>query len=308
MNKLQANASLLAITLLAGIQYAFLKNVPGSVSHFAFLFITNFIGFLIGMLALGGELCRADRKQILCSAALAGLLLGFNLFMLIGAGHLDTIVTSFTITAYIVFIPAVSLLFHRRVSGNQIAGMMVVLAGLAFSMRVNLSGFLNPYVLCLIAADLFFAFYIVFAEQICAKMNPAVLLIGELFFGSLFSFAGWMVQDGVSSLALPGDPAFWGSALFVAFFIRGLYGLVQLYAQRYVSAIQVSLVFSTEIIFTLALSPVLSKLMGTAPEPMDAFKAAGCFMIICGVLAADKNVISAISAMISRGRKEGAHG
>lgn len=308
MNKLQANASLLAITLLAGIQYAFLKNVPDSVSHFSFLFITNFIGFVIGMLALGGELCRADRKQLLCSAALAGLLLGFNLFMLIGAGHLDTIVTSFTITAYIVFIPAVSLLFHRRVSRNQIAGMLVVLAGLALSMQVNLRGFLNPYVLCLIAADLFFAFYIVFAEQICGKLNPAVLLIGELFFGSLFSFAGWMVQDGVSSLALPKDPAFWGSALFVAFFIRGLYGLVQLYAQRYVSAIQVSLVFSTEIIFTLALSPVLSKLMGTAPEPMDLFKAAGCILIICGVLAADKNVISAISAMLSRGRKEGSHG
>lgn len=308
MNKLQANASLLAITLLAGIQYAFLKNVPDSVSHFSFLFITNLIGFLIGMLALGGELFRADRKQILCSAALAGLLLGFNLFMLIGAGHLDTIVTSFTITAYIAFIPAVSLLFHRRVSGNQIAGTVIVLMGLALSMRIHLDGFLNPYVLCLVAADLFFAFYIVFAEQICGKMNPAVLLIGELFFGSLFSLAGWLIQDGFQSLALPRDPAFWGSALFVAFFIRGLYGLVQLYAQRYVSAIQVSLVFSTEIIFTLALSPILAKLMDATPEPMDAFKAAGCVMIISGVLAADKNVISAISSMACQGRKEESHG
>lgn len=308
MNKLQANASLLAITLLAGIQYAFLKNVPDSVSHFAFLFITNFIGFLIGMLVLGGELCRADRKQVLCSAALAGLLLGFNLFMLIGAGHLDTIVTSFTITAYIALIPAVSLLFHRRVSGNQIAAMIIVLMGLALSMRIDLRGFLNLYVLCLIAADLFFAFYIVFVEEICGKMNPAVLLIGELFFGSLFSFAGWLIQDGVSSLTLPKEPAFWGSALFVAFFIRGLYGLVQLYAQRYVSAIQVSLVFSTEIIFTLALAPILSRLMGTEPELMDLFKAAGCVMIILGILAADKNVMSALLTKIRRGGKEESHG
>lgn len=307
MNKLQANVSLLAITLLAGIQYAFLKNIPGSVSHFAFLFITNFIGFMLGMLALGGELCRADRKQIMCSAALAGLLLGFNLFMLIGAGRLDTVVTSFTITAYIAFIPSVSLLFHRQVSGNQIAGMIIVLMGLALSMRINLRGFLNPYILCLLAADLFFAFYIVFAEQICGKMNPAVLLIGELFFGSLFSLAGWLFQDGFGSLAFPRDPAFWGSALFVSFFIRGLYGLVQLYAQRYISAIQVSLVFSTEIIFTLLLSPVLSKLMGTATEPMDVFKAAGCVLIIAGVLAADKNVMAAVFTIGRKGGKEEPH-
>lgn len=308
MNKLQANASLLAITLLAGIQYAFLKNVPDTVSHFAFLFITNLIGLLIGMIVLGGELRRADWKQFLCSAMLAGLLLGFNFFMLIGAGHLDTIVTSFTITAYIVFVPAVSLLFHRRVTRNQIAGMMIVLAGLAFSMRINLNGFLNPYVLCLITADLFFAIYIVFAEQICGKMNPAVLLIGELFFGSLFSLAGWLIQDGFHRLTLPRDPAFWGSALFVAFFIRGLYGLVQLYAQRYMNAIQVSLIFSTEIIFTLALSPILSRLMGTGAEPMDVFKAAGCIMIMSGVLVADQNVMSAIFTGNRQGGKRKTNG
>lgn len=90
MNKLQANACLVSITFFAGIQYAFLKNVPDTVSDFAFLFVTNLIGFVIGMLVLGGELYRMNRKQLLCSAFWAGLLLGFNMFMMMGAGSLDT--------------------------------------------------------------------------------------------------------------------------------------------------------------------------------------------------------------------------
>ena len=91
-----------------------------------------------------------------------------------------------------------------------------------------------------------FAVSIVLLEEISAQMNPAVLVMGELFFGSLFSFVGWLVEDGFA-LVLPGDAAFWRSAFFVAFFIRGMYGIVQIYAQRYVGAIQVSLIFSTEV-------------------------------------------------------------
>lgn len=289
MNRLQANLSLLAITLLAGIQYAFLKDVPESASGFSYLFITNLIGFLIALPVLGGQLYRSSPRQILYSALLALLLLGFNLFMLLGSAGLDTTVTSFTVTAYIIFVPFISLLFKKKVSRNQMAGVLIVLLGLALSMGVNGKGFLNIGILYLLVADLCFAVSIVLLEEISAQMNPAVLVMGELFFGSLFSFVGWLVEDGFA-LVLPGDAAFWRSALFVAFFIRGMYGIVQIYAQRYVGAIQVSLIFSTEIIFTLLLSPLLSILLGSQPEQIDLAKVLGCLVIVSGILVADGTV------------------
>ena len=69
-----------------------------------------------------------------------------------------------------------------------------------------------------------------------------------------------------------------------------MYGIVQIYAQRYVGAIQVSLIFSTEIIFTLLLSPLLSILLGSQPEQIDLAKVLGCLVIVSGILVADGTV------------------
>ena len=41
MNKLEANVSLVIITFFAAIQYIFLSAILDTVSHFAFLCITN---------------------------------------------------------------------------------------------------------------------------------------------------------------------------------------------------------------------------------------------------------------------------
>ena len=61
MNKLEANVSLVIITFFAAIQYIFLSAIPDTVSHFAFLCITNLIGFLITLAFFFGELFRLDK-------------------------------------------------------------------------------------------------------------------------------------------------------------------------------------------------------------------------------------------------------
>ena len=85
MNKLEANVSLFVITFFAAIQYVFLKNIPSSVSHFAYLFITNLIGFILIFIVFFGELFRLDRKQIGQSFLLSLELFGYNIFMLMGS-------------------------------------------------------------------------------------------------------------------------------------------------------------------------------------------------------------------------------
>ncbi|MDY6432372.1 MAG: hypothetical protein SPK67_05940, partial [Synergistales bacterium] len=65
MNKIEANISLFAITFFASIQYVFLAGVPADLSHFAFMCITNLIGFLMTFAFFFGELFRLDAKQII---------------------------------------------------------------------------------------------------------------------------------------------------------------------------------------------------------------------------------------------------
>ena len=64
MTRLEANVSLFIITFFGVVQFVFLARVPSSVSHFAFLCITNLIGFLMSLAFFFQELSRLDISQV----------------------------------------------------------------------------------------------------------------------------------------------------------------------------------------------------------------------------------------------------
>jgi len=119
MNKIEANISLFAITFFAAVQYIFLAGVPADLSHFAFLCITNLIGFLIAFVFFFGELFRLDKKQIIQSAILSGELVGFNLFMLMGVGGVDPAVTSAVLSSYFLFIFIFEAVIYHKNPGKM---------------------------------------------------------------------------------------------------------------------------------------------------------------------------------------------
>lgn len=293
MNKLEANLSLIIITFFAGIQYVFLANVPSSVPSFAFLAITNLFGFLFTFAFFFKELFRLDKRQLLQSIFLAAELFGFNIFLLLGSAGLPASVSSCIVAAYFVFVPVFMLLFRQKVTGNSLAGAAVVVGGVFFALEVNLSGVSNIHVLYLVAADLCFALYLVTVDKYCTKASPSILAMGQMLFGFLFSLFAWVVQTILTgeNLSLPADTDFWTGVIFISFFIRGLYSVVQIYAQRYVSALNTSLIFSTELVFTIFMSPILALLFGTPSEHLTFFKLAGCALIVFGVLVADGSIL-----------------
>ena len=298
MNRLSANISLYIITFFSAIQYVFLANVPDTVSTFAFLSITNLIGFLIMLCAFFGELRRLDKKQVHQSAALSLELLGFNVFLLLGSRGTEASVVACVLSSYFAFIILISfLVFHQRPEKCKVAGVTVMLAGVYMMMDANLSELLQIRILYLIIADVFFALYLLSAEKYATSSNPALLAMGQAFFNFLITTVIWAVQSMIqhTPISLPDEPAFWGSVFFISFFIRGLYGIVQIYAQRYVSPLNVSLIFSTEIVMTLALSPVLSAVLGTKQEAFTVLKVAGAFVMIFGLLVTEEKVYHAIA-------------
>lgn len=298
MNKLEANLSLLAITFFAGIQYAFLSHVPESVTGFAFIAITNLIGFLIAIAVFFRELFRIDKKQVLRSFFMAAALFGFNYFLLLGSKGMEISIISFISCSYIIFVPIVMLFFKKKASLNNIIGIVVVLFGLFMALGVSKGNIFNIHVLYLLISDVCFALYIVTIDVIADKSNPAILVMGQMFFCTLLGLACWFIEGGLAGLSLPSSIEFWVSVFFISFFIRGFYSVVQIYAQRYMSALNVSLIFSSGVIFTLLMSPLLSTLMGAAKEEITVFKIIGCVLIIIGVLVADKSVAAVVIRML----------
>ncbi len=295
MSKLEANVSLFIITFFAAIQYAFLSGVPESVSYFAFLCITNLIGFLIVLAMFFNELFRLDTKLIKQSAVLSAELFGFNLFILLGAKGLDATVTACVLSSYFVFIPFLAYLcFKQKPEKNSIVGIAIVLIGIFFMMNCNVRGLLKINILYLVIADVFFAIYILTAGHFTAGSNPSILALGQLYFNFIFALLCWTAEMLLKhqTMTLPRSPAFWGSVIFISFFIRSLYSVVQIYAQRYVSALNTSLIFSTEIIMTMAATPVLTKLFDMTAEDgnITSFRIFGAVVMVIGILASDSSV------------------
>ena len=290
MNKLEGNISLFVITFFAAIQYVFLAWVPDSLSHFAFLCVTNLAGFLITLPFFFGELFRMDRKQLKESLVLSLELIVFNVFLLLGVEGVGPTVTGAVISAYFVFIIILSVpLFHQWPDKTSLWGCSLVLLGLFFIMDADVVGLWNKDILYLIIADLAFALYILSTGQYASSSNPSILAMGQMLFCFLIALALWIGESVFFQrpFSLPANLEFWGSVVYISIFIRGLYGVIQVYAQRYVTPLNTSLIFSTEIIITMAASPFLSRLFGITPERITPMRILGSAVMVAGLFMVD---------------------
>ena len=303
MNKLEATVSLLIITFFGAIQYAFLAGVPESVSQFAYLTVTNAIGFVIMLLFFFGELFRIDRKQVIQSIILSLELVAFNVFLMLGSSRVGATACSCLLSAYFVFIPPLGLiLFHEKPEWRTFPGIFIVLIGLFLMMDADFKGLLSMGTLYLILADISFALYILSMGRYSSTSNPSIIAMGQVFFSLIISLGCWIVQVLFfgKSFALPAEPSFWICAIYISFFIRGVYTIVQLYAMRYLSALETSLIFSTEIIMTMFMSPVLALVFSTKAENITVAHIFAAGVMISGVLAADSSVQKTFVTMFNK--------
>ena len=302
MNKVEANISLFIITFFSAIQYVFLAGVPADMSRFAFMCITNLIGFSITLAFFFGELFRLDVSQIKQSAILSSELIAFNLFMLMGVGGVDAGVASAVLSSYFVFV----LLFESVISRTKpnrvtVISVTTVLIGLFFMMNADAASLMHIEILYLILADVAFAIYVMNVGSYAASSNPSILAMGQMFFCFVFSLVLWIGEAVFMRVPvkIPFDRDFWIGVIYISFFIRGLYGIIQIYAQRYVTPLNTSLIFSSEIVMAMLISPVLSSVFDTEPELITPLKVAGSVLIILGLLIIEPGFLNKIRAVLS---------
>ena len=287
MNRLEANISLFVITFFAAVQYIFLAGVPEDLSNFAFLSVTNLIGFLMTLAFFFGELFRLDTRQVIQSAILSGELIGFNFFMLMGVNGVDPAVTSAVLSSYFVFILIFeAVLYHKKPEKISIFSVIFVLTGLFLMMNADIKSLINIKIFYFVIADIFFAIYVINVGSYAASSNPSILAMGQMFFCFVFSSILWTAEAVFTDVtfSLPVNKEFWVGVVYTSFFIRGLYGIIQIYAQRYVSPLNTSLIFSTEIVMAMLISPVLSAFFGTPSDIITPLKILGSALIILGLV------------------------
>ena len=283
---------LIFITFLTAIQYIFLQNVPEDVPTFAFVCITNVIGLVLLSIVRIKKVSKISKKTLLKGIIFALELTGMNFFVLLGSRSLDAVVISSVCSLYFLFVTPMLLASGHKVSFfSLVASVIAVIALLLMFGADTDTLFASESVIYLIIADIFFAAYVVSVSIFGKDEDTVQLSASQMMFSAVFALIGWGVECAVAgkSFSLPGDTKFWISALFIGIFIRALYSLIQIAAQKKVSALKASLIFAAEILITLITEPFMCWIFGMEYKPVTVFQVIGGFLFILSSLMIDDN-------------------
>ena len=300
MNKLEANISLLAIVFFSSFQCVFLSGIPEDISAFLFLCVTNFVGFIITTAFFYNDLFRIDAEQIKQSAIISLELIGFNLFLLFGAYDVVPSLIASVSASYFVFVMLIESVIFRTVPKlNNFISVIIVLTGLIIFSISDLKGLLNIKILYLMISDIFFAIYTITLSNYSKSSNPAVLAMGQTFFCFVFSLILWVLECLITgrNFEFPMDKRFLGSVIYTSFFIRGLFGIIQMYAQRYLTALNTSLIFSSALIITMIISPLLTSEFGIKTDVLTFSKIFGGIVITIGLLTMEPELFKFLRSL-----------
>ncbi|MBR1741395.1 MAG: DMT family transporter, partial [Lachnospiraceae bacterium] len=255
MNKQRLSTlGLIFITFLSAIQYVFLTHVPDTMPTFAFIGVTNLIGLVLMGAVFFKKLATLKKRTLFKGMVLAALLTAMNFFMVLGSKNTETVIVSSLLSLYFIFVTPILLLLKKKVNFFSGIATMVAILALLLMFGANTSDlFSSKNVIFLIICDIFFAGYVVSISVLGEEEDSTQLTLAQMLFAFLFSTSGWLIESFVQhrEVSLPSDPGFWVGAVFIGIFIRAVYGMIQMYSQKHVSALTASLIFSSEIIITL---------------------------------------------------------
>ena len=78
---------------------------------------------------------------------------------------------------------------------------------------------------------------------------------------------------------------------------------MQIYAQRYTSALNVSMIFSSEIIVTMFASPFLARLFDVEAEEITGMRVTGAVIMVFGLLMTEPDFFKFVSKLFSRSKE-----
>ncbi len=291
---------LIMITVWSSLQYVMLRNVPDDMPQFAFLFITGLLGFVLLSLIRAPKYRMIRKKTWLKGGLFALELLGFNFFLLIGSRNISPVVSSSLVSMYFIFVTPLLLLFRRKVSFRSVVAGLTAIVALLLLFDADVDALVkSPSMLELGIAAFFFATYIVSVSIFGDNEDSTALALSQLLFSVIFTGIGWLAEARITGVALtiPTDRKFWISALFIGILIRALYSVIQISAQKNVQPIKASLIFAGEIIFTLLLNPIVSKIIGVEYTTITVIQIIGSVLFLIAMLLTDDAFMSKFGYM-----------
>ena len=285
-----ATAALILVTAVWGITFVQVKDAVELYPLLAFLAIR----YLIATAALAPIALRrlaGFGRDGLVAGSVLGVLIALGIGLQTAGLERTTVTSTGFITGlYVLFTPLLGLaLFRTPIPRSLWAGVALALLGLALLSGVP-QGSGRGDLLVLISAFVQ-AFHIVMVERYANRFDVFALTFMQV---AAAAVAFGAVSLAFEELTVPRGWTVWSALIVTGLFAVAFAYVVQVWAQRRVSATRIAIVFSLETVFAGLFGYLL------AGDRLGALGFAGCAAIFAGIVVAEPAAASTLRRLVGR--------
>jgi drug/metabolite transporter (DMT)-like permease len=284
-----ALVALIAVTAVWGVTFVQVKDAVAIYPLFAFLAVRYAIA--TGTLAIAG----APRVPSLGRPGLAaggviGVLLGLGIGLQTAGLERTTVSSTGFITGlYVVLTPLFGLaLFGTRVGLQVWLGVVLSVTGLAMLTGVHVGSTAGD--LLVLASTAAQALQIVMVERYANRFDAIALTLVEMATCCVGFLA---IAIALGDLSVPRGWTVWGALIVTGVFASALAYLIQIWAQRRLSAARIALIFALETVWAGFFGFVLDG------DRLGWLGWGGCALILAGIVLAEPAAAKALRRFAS---------
>ena len=235
--------------------------IPDGIPAFATSCVTSLAGAALLAVPFRRRVADAVRtgggRLVGGGLLLAALSAAYNTLYFYGSKSFDVASGAFTFCMTVVVLPVVLLTMRRRVALETWISVALVLAGIVLALGPSVRAAQTGGLAYMACGCLLRAVAIVVLADMAKKHDPiAVAVLLEVFAG-VFSLAGWFAEDPRLFAGLPASRTLVAAWALYAYFIVGFAQALNVFAMRRVTAANATVVYSVEIVFSLAWGALL---------------------------------------------------
>ena len=263
----------------------FIKDVPQEFSVYAYLTLTSGVAGIILALLFFRQMFQISRKALIYSFILALLIAGNMVFEKLALDSLPASSVSTIASLNIVVVPLIMALRRQFPSRNNVAGIVIILAGILLSTSFSLSG--NEFIgfVYVVISCVLMSLYIVLAQDYTRKASPLLLTVLQLCFTALIGLVLCVVTDPGSVTKIEWSAETLSYILIIAFFSKAYAYAMLMYGEKYADAISVTVIASTEPIVTILLALIIPNTMGNTELFSGRSLLSACIIAVGAIVA-----------------------
>jgi drug/metabolite transporter (DMT)-like permease len=284
-----ALVALIAVTVVWGFTFVQVKDAVDIYPLFAFLAVRYAIA--TGALAIAGApRLRSLGRSGFAAGAFLGALLGIGIGLQTAGLQRTTVSSTGFITGlYVVLTPLFGLLLFRTRVGRAVwAGVALSLVGLGMLSGVHVGSTAgDALVLASTSAQ---ALQIVMVERYANRYDAIALTLVEM---ATCCVGFLVIAIALGDLSLPRGSTVWAALLVTGIFASALAYLIQVWAQRRMSAARIALVFALETVWAGFFGYVLDG------DRLGLLGWGGCAAILGGIVLAEPAAANALRRLVA---------